>query len=207
MNELLNPFFLLIVTSTLISLLVVNHHIRYSETLLNKFIYNILSIIFLIVFIIHGYQYGATYGLCITLFLWAFFVCSVPIPQVALLLSLPLKHFLNITIATSQMTISVIAMFILYYYHHHMKSILNFHKVGKVFQTIMKHKLYFIFLLSIVASVLGSYLIDSFIDIYLIHPREKQENERMRNVLLSVILFLLLNIWYVNYSKKHQLFF
>lgn len=88
-----------------------------------------------------------------------------------------------------------------------MKSILNFHKIGKVFQTIMENKLYFIFLLSIVASVLGSYLIDSFIDICLLHPTEKQEHKRMRNVLLSVVLFLLLNIWYVNYSKKHQLFF
>jgi hypothetical protein len=29
----------------------------------------------------------------------------------------------------------------------------------------------------------------------------------MRNVLLSVVLFILLNIWCVNYSRQHGLFF
>lgn len=207
MNQLLNPFFLLILSSAIIGLLVLNQQLHSSETMVNKVLFNILSLAFLMVFVLHGYKKGTTYGLYITLFLWAFFVCTVPIPQVALLLSFPLKHFFDITMITSQVVISFFAIVVLVYFHFKMKSLLQKHDMGKMFQDIMKHRLYFIFVLSVIGSVIGSYLIDSFVDIYVFRPEIKQPNEVMRNVLLSVVLFILLNIWYMNYSKKHGLLF
>tara|TARA_B100001093_G_scaffold129373_1_gene121954 strand:+ start:5733 stop:6356 length:624 start_codon:yes stop_codon:yes gene_type:complete len=207
MNQLLNPFFLLILSSAIIGLLVLNQQFDSSETMVNKVLFNILSLAFLMVFVLHGYKKGTTYGLYITLFLWAFFVCTVPIPQVALLLSFPLKHFFDITMITSQVIISFFAIVVLVYFHFKMKSLLQKHDMGKMFQNIMKHRLYFIFVLSVIGSVIGSYLIDSFVDIYVFRPEIKQPNEVMRNVLLSVVLFILLNIWYMNYSKKHGLSF
>jgi hypothetical protein len=207
MNQLLNPVFLLVLSSAIIGLLVLNQQFDSSETMVNKVLFNILSLAFLMVFVLHGYKKGTTYGLYITLFLWAFFVCTVPIPQVALLLSFPLKHFFDITMITSQVIISFFAIVVLVYFHFKMKSLLQKHDMGKMFQDIMKHRLYFIFVLSIIGSVIGSYLIDSFVDIYVFRPEIKQPNEVMRNVLLSVVLFILLNIWYMNYSKKHGLSF
>ena len=207
MNQLLNPVFLLVLSSAIIGLLVLNQQFDSSETMVNKVLFNILSLAFLMVFVLHGYKKGTTYGLYITLFLWAFFVCTVPIPQVALLLSFPLKHFFDITMITSQVIISFFAIVVLVYFHFKMKSLLQKHDMGKMFQDIMKHRLYFIFVLSVVGSVIGSYLIDSFVDIYVFRPEIKQPNEVMRNVLLSVVLFILLNIWYMNYSKKHGLSF
>ena len=203
MNQLLNPVFLLVLSSAIIGLLVLNQQFDSSETMVNKVLFNILSLAFLMVFVLHGYKKGTTYGLYITLFLWAFFVCTVPIPQVALLLSFPLKHFFDITMITSQVIISFFAVVVLVYFHFKMKSLLQKHDMGKIFQDIMKHRLYFIFVLSVIGSVIGSYLIDSFVDIYVFRPEIKQPNEVMRNVLLSVVLFILLNIWYMNYSKKH----
>lgn len=207
MNQLLNPVFLLVLSSAIIGLLVLNQQFDSSETMVNKALFNILSLAFLMVFVLHGYKKGTTYGLYITLFLWAFFVCTVPIPQVALLLSFPLKHFFDITMITSQVIISFFAIVVLVYFHFKMKSLLQKHDMGKMFQNIMKHRLYFIFVLSVIGSVIGSYLIDSFVDIYVFRPEIKQPNEVMRNVLLSVVLFILLNIWYMNYSKKHGLSF
>ena len=207
MNQLLNPVFLLVLSSAIIGLLVLNQQFDSSETMVNKVLFNILSLAFLMVFVLHGYKKGTTYGLYITLFLWAFFVCTVPIPQVALLLSFPLKHFFDITMITSQVIISFFAVVVLVYFHFKMKSLLQKHDMGKMFQDIMKHRLYFIFVLSVIGSVIGSYLIDSFVDIYVFRPEIKQPNEVMRNVLLSVVLFILLNIWYMNYSKKHGLSF
>ena len=207
MNQLLNPVFLLVLSSAIIGLLVLNQQFDSSETMVNKVLFNILSLAFLMVFVLHGYKKGTTYGLYITLFLWAFFVCTVPIPQVALLLSFPLKHFFDITMITSQVIISFFAIVVLVYFHFKMKSLLQKHDMGKIFQDIMKHRLYFIFVLSVIGSVIGSYLIDSFVDIYVFRPEIKQPNEVMRNVLLSVVLFILLNIWYMNYSKKHGLSF
>jgi len=207
MNQLLNPVFLLVLSSAIIGLLVLNQQVHSSETMVNKVLFNILSLAFLMVFVLHGYKKGTTYGLYITLFLWAFFVCTVPIPQVALLLSFPLKHFFDITMITSQVIISFFAIVVLVYFHFKMKSLLQKHDLGKMFQDIMKHRLYFIFVLSVIGSVIGSYLIDSFVDIYVFRPEIKQPNEVMRNVLLSVVLFILLNIWYMNYSKKHGLLF
>ena len=207
MNQLLNPVFLLVLSSAIIGLLVLNQQFDSSETMVNKVLFNILSLAFLMVFVLHGYKKGTTYGLYITLFLWAFFVCTVPIPQVALLLSFPLKHFFDITMITSQVIISFFAVVVLVYFHFKMKSLLQKHDMGKIFQDIMKHRLYFIFVLSVIGSVIGSYLIDSFVDIYVFRPEIKQPNEVMRNVLLSVVLFILLNIWYMNYSKKHGLSF
>lgn len=207
MNQLLNPVFLLVLSSAIIGLLVLNQQFDSSETMVNKVLFNILSLAFLMVFVLHGYKKGTTYGLYITLFLWAFFVCTVPIPQVALLLSFPLKHFFDITMITSQVIISFFAIVVLVYFHFKMKSLLQKHDMGKMFQDIMKHRLYFIFVLSVIGSVIGSYLIDSFVDIYVFRPEIKQPNEVMRNVLLSVVLFILMNIWYMNYSKKHGLSF
>lgn len=207
MNQLLNPVFLLVLSSAIIGLLVLNQQFDSSETMVNKVLFNILSLAFLMVFVLHGYKKGTTYGLYITLFLWAFFVCTVPIPQVALLLSFPLKHFFDITMITSQVIISFFAIVVLVYFHFKMKSLLQKHDMGKMFQDIMKYRLYFIFVLSVIGSVIGSYLIDSFVDIYVFRPEIKQPNEVMRNVLLSVVLFILLNIWYMNYSKKHGLSF
>ena len=207
MNQLLNPVFLLVLSSAIIGLVVLNQQFDSSETMVNKVLFNILSLAFLMVFVLHGYKKGTTYGLYITLFLWAFFVCTVPIPQVALLLSFPLKHFFDITMITSQVIISFFAIVVLVYFHFKMKSLLQKHDMGKMFQDIMKHRLYFIFVLSVIGSVIGSYLIDSFVDIYVFRPEIKQPNEVMRNVLLSVVLFILLNIWYMNYSKKHGLSF
>lgn len=65
----------------------------------------------------------------------------------------------------------------------------------------MNKHLYLIFFISITASIVGSHLIDVFVDIYMY----KQETNEDQLVLLASMLFLLLNTWYMNYSIEHNL--
>ena len=142
-----------------------------------------------------------------TLFLWAFFVCTTPIPEAGLLLSFPLKHFFQITMETSQIFISGIAFIMLLWFHFCRKSLLRSNKIGVLFQTIMKKHLYFIFIISIVASIIGSFLIDTFVDIYVLPNRENKKNTQEQNIYLIIVGFIMLICMYFYYCKKHGILF
>lgn len=197
----MKTLYILTIISIITGIVVLNHEMKYSNETMDKVIFNTLSFLFLGIFAYYGYYNGTTYGLRLSLFLWAFFVCTVPIPQVALLLSLPLKQLFDITVFMSQAIISLFALGVLFFYYCCNATILYNHPIGKVFQKIMHHHLYLIFFISITASIVGSYLIDIFVDKYVYH-QEPTENQ---HILLSSMLFLLLNTWYLNYSIEHNL--
>ena len=50
---------------------------------IDESIFTVLSFVFLFIFAIYSYRRGVQFGFLISIFLWAFFVTSVPIPQVA----------------------------------------------------------------------------------------------------------------------------
>lgn len=197
----MKTLYLITIISIITGILVLNHEMKYSSETLDKVIFNAMSFLFLGIFAYYGYNNGTTYGLQLSLFLWAFFVCTVPIPQVALLLSLPLKQFFDITVFMSQAIISLLALGVLLFYYCCNARILHKHPIGKVFDRIMNKHLYLIFFISITASIVGSHLIDVFVDIYMY----KQETNEDQLVLLASMLFLLLNTWYMNYSIEHNL--
>ena len=197
----MKTLYLITIISIITGIIVLNHEMKYSSETLDKVIFNALSFLFLGIFAYYGYNNGTIYGLRLSLFLWAFFVCTVPIPQVALLLSLPLKQFFDITVFMSQAIISLFALGVLLFYYCFNARLLHKHPIGKVFDRIMNKHLYLIFFISITASIVGSYLIDVFVDIYMY----KQETNEDQLVLLASMLFLLLNTWYMNYSIEHNL--
>ena len=197
----MKTLYLITIISIITGIIVLNHEMKYSNEIVDKVIFNALSFLFLGIFSYYGYYNGTTYGLRLSLFLWAFFVCTVPIPQVALLLSLPLKQFFGITVFMSQAIISLFALGVLVFFYCCNTEILQKHPIGKVLDRILKQHLYLIFFISITASIVGSYLIDVFIDIYMY----KQETNDNQYILLSSMLFLLLNTWYLNYSIEHNL--
>ena len=80
-------------------------------------IFDIVSIIFLLIFIYYAYNHGTNCGIIISLFIWAFFVCTTPIPEAGLLLTIPLKHFFNIELNISQFYISLFASLLLIFFY------------------------------------------------------------------------------------------
>ena len=83
-------------------------------------------------------------------------------------------------------------------------TILRSHHIGKIFKMIMRKKLFLIFIISIIASILGSYLIDGFVEKYIY--KETMQTTREKHILLAVMLFLLLNVWYLNYTAEHKIY-
>jgi len=175
---------------------------------LDEGIFNIISIVFLIIFIGYSYNKGIKFGATMSIFLWAFFVCSVPIPQVALLLAFPAKHFFNISMFVSQIIISIFAGLLLVYFYVYRQKTLLTNSIGKVFIQLIKKRLFLIFILSIVASVIGTRILDDFVDVFLFKGELIQEKQRkFKQMLFLFILFLLLNIWYLNYYLQNNVEF
>jgi hypothetical protein len=65
----------------------------------------------------------------------------------------------------------------------------------------MKKQLYFIFILSIVASIIGSFLIDVFVDIYILPKIENEKEYQERDIYLGIVGFVLLVGLYFYYCK------
>jgi hypothetical protein len=168
----------------------------------NAIIFNILSGIFLIIFLILSIKRGITYGFKTSFFIWAFFVCSVPIPQVALLLSFPLKHIININMAISQIAISIIAICALVYFYINELSFIRQNDIGKVFINIMKHKMYSIFILSIIGSIIGTYILDEIFD----YIKKEKYNIDINLLFSNIIMFILINIVYLYVFVKDGIY-
>ena len=202
----MNVLFLLTLLTLFIFFVIVNQQLQYSNDVVEKYSFSFLSFVFLLTFAYYGFKNGTQNGLYISLFLWAFFVCSVPIPQVALLLSFPLKHFLDITIHMSQAIISLFAICVLVFFNYSRVKILEKNTIWKIFQKIINNKIYSIFIISITASIIGSYVIDTFVDLFVLKKREVVYNDNILfHMLTAFMMFILLNVWYILVCKKNNI--
>uniref|UniRef100_A0AB39JAE2 Uncharacterized protein n=1 Tax=Florenciella sp. virus SA2 TaxID=3240092 RepID=A0AB39JAE2_9VIRU len=170
---------------------------------IEKNIFYIVSIIFLIIFVYYAYQSGITYGFKIAFFIWALTVTTTPISTASVLWSFPIKIFTNIPMFVSKFIISILSLFILYYFYTYNYSIINSVQVGKAFIKIVKLNLYLIILISIVASVICSYLLDVIVDYFIINPNNYKINV-IQLISLS-ILFICLNIMYFKILIKNNI--
>ena len=167
---------------------------------IDESIFTFLSFVFLFIFSISSYRKGVQFGFLMSVFLWAFFVTSVPIPQVALLLAFPIKHFFRISMFISQTIISIFACCILIYFYVYKQNLLLKNKVGKLFIKIINKRAFLLFILSIIASIIGTYILDNLFDVFFFKGELIQQKQRKyKQMLILFILFLLLNIWYLNY--------
>ena len=169
-------------------------------------IFTVLSFVFLFIFAIYSYRKGVQFGFLISVFLWAFFVTSVPIPQVALLLAFPAKHFLKISMFISQIIISMFACCVLIYFYSYKQKLLLKNNVGKLFIQIIQKRAFLVFILSIIASIIGTYILDNLFDVFFFKGELIQNKQRKyKQILILFILFLLLNIWYLNYCLQRNI--
>jgi len=173
---------------------------------IDESIFTGLSFVFLFIFAIYSYRRGVQFGFLISIFLWAFFVTSVPIPQVALLLAFPVKHFFKISMFISQIIISIFACSVLIYFYFYKQNLILKNKVGKLFIKIINKKAFLLFILSIVASIIGTYILDNLFDVFFFKGELIQNKQRKyKQILILFILFLLLNIWYLNYCLYNNI--
>jgi hypothetical protein len=159
------------------------------------YLYDVITVVFICVLIFLIMFKGYFYGLIDAIFIWAFFVIATPVPESGLLISLPLKRFFNIKMTYVQVLVSILAIFLTFYLYKCHGSVVKATYIGRLFDEIVKSKYYIIIVLSIASSVLGSELIDNYIDV-VIGDSNEIENLQVKLIIMVLLLMtfmLLLN--------------
>ena len=153
------------------------------------FIYDLIAILFLFIFIFFIVYNGFLKGCIKTIFIWAFFISCTPIPEAGLLVSLPLKKYLNISLHISQAIVSFIALMILIYFYFYEKKTINSYLIGKLFLGLIKYKYFSIIIISIISSIFTSEFIDNLIDNYI-------NNEKINNTQFKLFMIACFVLFY-----------
>lgn len=159
------------------------------------YLYDVITVVFICVLIFLILFKGYFYGVIDAIFIWAFFVIATPVPESGLLISLPLKRFFNIKMTYVQILVSIMAIFLTFYLYKCHGSVVKATYIGRLFDEIVKSKYYIIIVLSIASSILGSELIDNYIDM-VVGDSNEIENLQIKLIIMVLLLMtfmLLLN--------------
>ena len=165
------------------------------------YIFDVISIVFILLFVYYGYKRGTKYGFLLSAFIWAFFVCTTPIPEAGLLLSFPLKHFFDVPMDISQIFISIFALVLLYLFYNNSFTLLKSITIGRIFNKIIHFNLYSVFAACIIASIAGAFLIDQGIDKFFLI----KDNLDINKIIISTLVMIILNIYYFYILHKKNI--
>jgi len=166
------------------------------ETLKDKiylYIFNSLSILFVLIFLYYSFVFGFKRGLFSTFIIWCLFVVATPIPEAGLLVSVPLKNILNIDMGITQILVSFIALGFLIFSYVKFRKYLEQTTQGKFLIRIMDFGSFSIFITSILASVSLSYLINDGIDNLVF---KKEMNIWLNSGIFWIFLFFFILYFY-----------
>ena len=113
------------------------------------FLYDIVAFLFGFVLLCMIYYYGFSKGSLRTIFIWSFFLVATPIPESGLLVTLPFKRFFDMEMPFVQVILSILCMTFMFNLN---KSSYKDFFLGKLFDKIVSHKYFSIFVLSIISS-------------------------------------------------------
>lgn len=120
-------------------------------------IFNCISFGFILYFLYHLYKYSFTYSLFSTLLMWATVVIATPFPSFGIITSSPIKIYLHIPMYVGQIIASILSLFLIFNYTFYAPSIIS---------KIIDKKMYSIFVISIVSSIMLTMILDNIIDYY-----------------------------------------
>lgn len=168
--------------------------------------FNVISVLFLFVFLFYGFSKGIKEGFNLTLFIWCLTVCTTPISSASTLLSFPIKIFTTIPMFVSKCVISILSLGVLAYFYNYNYTLISKIPLGKAFIRIIKSKLYSLFLIAIIASVVSSYMLDIFVDIFILSDMNTIKKNRLGRALAAFLIFIFLNYLYFNALIKTKVF-
>ena len=169
---------------------------RIKDTI-NLYIFNSVSILFILIGIYYCIFFGLERGLFTTVIIWCLFVVATPIPEAGLLVSIPLKNLLKIDLDITQIFVSLFALSFIFYSYYFFRQSLKHSKSGQLLLKIIDFGSFQIFITSIVASISMSYLINEVIDNIL----HKKSVYNIKNLLFFAI-FIVLFISYFIFLKR-----
>ena len=143
------------------TLLVIPHNDKAQTTLFKCASFaSILAMMYTIIY------KGLRTGLLLFLFSWCFFVVLTPIPEAAILLTVPIKYLTKIPLERGHVIVSALATTIMYFFYTKGSYIVKKTSVSGLFSYIMDNNLYHIIILSIASSIMISKFINDAIDAY-----------------------------------------
>ena len=174
----------------------------------------IISYIFICIFVYYAIKLGMIYGFHIAFFIWCTTVCTTPISTASVLLSFPVKIFTNIPMFITKIIISILSLFVVIYYYQYKREMINTIPVGRAITTILNNKLFSIFLIASLSSVLSSYILNYIVDVHFLKIKILDDTKNNSAFVLSSVsvIFLILNYIYmkllvnnniVGFNKKH----
>ena len=168
--------------------------------------FKMISILFLLIFLFYGIKNGVNHGFKLTLFIWSLTVCATPISSASILLSFPIKIFTTIPMFVTKFLTSILSLGILVYFYNYHRTLISKIPLGKSFIRIIKSKLYLLFLVAIIASVISSYMLDNFVDIFILNEKKPPQKDKLAQLFILFALFVFLNFVYFNALIKNKLF-
>lgn len=141
------------------TLLVIPHNDKTHDTIFKCASFaSILAILYTIIY------KGLRTGLLLFLFSWCFFVVLTPIPEAAILLTVPVKYLTKIPLERAQVLVSAFATAIMYFFYTKGAYIVKKTSVSGLFSYIMDNRLYHMIILSIASSIMISKFVNDAID-------------------------------------------
>jgi len=141
------------------TLLVIPHNDKTHDTIFKcASLASILVILYTIIY------KGLRTGLILFLFSWCFFVVLTPIPEAAILLTVPIKYLTKIPLERAQVLVSAFASAIMYFFYTKGADIVKKTSVSGLFSYIMDNRLYHMIILSIASSIMISKFVNDAID-------------------------------------------
>lgn len=165
-----------------------------------------ISILFLIIFLFYGIKNGMKQGFKLTLFIWSLTVCATPISTASILLSFPIKIFTTIPMFITKLISSILSLVILAYFYNYHRELISKISLGKAFIRMIKSKLYLLFLVAIVASVISSYILDNIVDVFVLHDKKPPQKDKLGQFLFLFLIFIILNFVYFDTLIKNEIF-
>lgn len=161
-------------------------------------LFNGVSLFFIALFIYFTLMYGYKKGFYHTILTWCILVIATPIPEAGLIVSVPLKHILNINLDYTQMMVSVLSLIYIIYSYIYLKKYMNETKDGRFIVTLLELFEIKIFIISIFTSISISYLINNIIDYILFDHKTIFESNN-----IIIIIITLSMIMYYFHILKH----
>uniref|UniRef100_A0A6C0L1I6 Uncharacterized protein n=1 Tax=viral metagenome TaxID=1070528 RepID=A0A6C0L1I6_9ZZZZ len=177
-----------------------------SKTEIERQYFNLVSMVFLLLFLFYAMKNGFERGFKLSLFIWCLTVCTTPISTASILLSFPIKIFTTIPMFVTKFVSSMLGLGLLVYFYKSNYDLISKNPLGRAFIKIMQKNLYSLFVVSIVASVLSSYILDTLVDNFLLSVVPTFSKSKLAELLFVILAFICLNVAYFNILIKNKIF-
>jgi len=176
------------------TLLVIPHNDKTHDT-----IFKCASFASMIVMVYTIIYKGLRTGLLLFLFSWCFFVVLTPIPEAAILLTVPIKYLTKIPLERAQVLVSAFATVIMFFFYTKGADIVKKTSVSGLFSYIMDNHLYHMIILSIASSIMISKFVNDAIDAHTQKDLIFLLNDTNQN--LAILSFISIFIYFQTIHK------